>query len=283
MKIHLTQSLRRGWHSTRQMPLIVSLLFMYHIIWGIWLFRIFTKVTSPALVRMPDHESPLFHMFAAESEFHLMKTDAVWPYVGALGLLLLLRAMLAPLWNAGVLNTIHEAPSSIKGEWKAFYQGIRNYALFFGLIGIIQALLAVLPLFGLCPYLYAQLQQAGDLQLWLKQAVWWIAAYAVYLALLRMLVYVLWFARLHNSGWRECLRSWQHSMLRFVLAALPMACLIGLVSFISQSVLGSVSFIEAGLLALILYHGVMFVRLWCKLWECGSLYACWRNRSIKLY
>ncbi len=122
MKKHMTQ----GWKLAVKHFKLITMLFLYQLLWGFFLYRYIDSVVTPLLRRIPG-AAPSEHasqVFVTEAQFLLFKTNLVMPYLWVLGAFFLARMIISPLFQAGLLYSInHRMQGESSGH---FLEGIRK-------------------------------------------------------------------------------------------------------------------------------------------------------------
>lgn len=254
---------------------VVVLLFLYRLLWGFFLYRFIDSVMSPILARYPN-EHPFAgaaELFAVEAQFRLLRTDLANETLLTLAGLLLLRALLTPLLNAGISYSL--AHSNEK-DGTRMLAGIRRAwkpaAL---LYGCELALLAA-PGFWLLPYAKERFFEAGgSLSSWLAGLLPLAGGWIVWGFLLHLAAQGMLFSAVSDeSVW--------HGIVRIARKGLPLA-LVTLVmigfGLGASAAASAISLYWSGFLAVALHQGFHFIRSLLTLWTTASQYDVWQTSS----
>ena len=97
--------IREGWFLVRQHMFIAALLFLYQLIWGYFFYRMVQSAVIPLLLRYPDADAGELStlLFKMESQLNLSTHPEVHRYLWILGGMLLVRMLISPLIQAGLL------------------------------------------------------------------------------------------------------------------------------------------------------------------------------------
>lgn len=264
---------KSGWSIAWGQPFAVFTLFVYHLAWGIVLYKLIQSVVLPLLHRYPAELSKeAVQLFWIESQFQLMKTSLIQPFLWwGLGLLGL-RMLLHPLLNAGVYYSLHHRHMNAGYR---FVEGIRKLMLpYFGLYAA-QLLLTAAPLVWLVPLateLFGSQASYGGLTRALLPA---FSAFIVYLFLLQLIFMHLQIGKVsERSMLFTCLFIVRH-LPAILLAALVV---LGLGLLVTAAVMAA-SFFWAGFLALLCIQAFRLAQMFFKVWAIGTQYALWTEKA----
>jgi hypothetical protein len=272
----------QGWRLSLNHFHLVLLLFLYQLVWGLLIYRTMDNVVAPLLKRLPPAEmvnassgvlDSIKSQFLAEAQFQLFKTELAYPYLWMLGGLLAARILLSPLFNAGLLYSMHQRG---QGSGKSsFLTGIRKKWLPVSLLYWLQTILALLPAWWLLPRgLQTALHSASASEAaaaLLPGAALWL----VWGALLSLLFLAMQIGTVTEEGIWPSL--W-HALKRFLpYAGLTLAMWgIGLLASFTVS---SLSFLWAGLVALFVHQGYYLAKTLLKVWTMASQLQCLQSRA----
>lgn len=263
-------SMKEGWTLVRRQPFLLLALFLYQFVWGFVLYRFVQSVVEPLLHRYPGGALPTssVHLFLAESEFRLFKTDLAYPTLWWLLGFLTLRMLLSPVLDAGIYYSLHHP--ELNGGYR-FFRGIRQLGKpFAGYYGI-RMVLTLLPLYWLAPALLELFRRSPRYEDAVLAMLPYLAAFLAYGVLIHLLFVMMMLHRTVGGRWTQF---WLPSLR----CALPMTAISAAVWLIASAVGAmflSASFIWAGLLALLLNQLYPFVRIWFNLWAVASQYQLW--------
>ncbi|MFF2484238.1 hypothetical protein [Paenibacillus sp. NPDC058071] len=270
MKTHLKQ----GWLLASRHFFIVILLFLYQLLWGFFLYRFIDSIAAPLLRRFPNEALPdsSVQLFISEAQFHLIKTDLITPYAWLLGGLIAARMLLTPLFNAGLFYSFRHANAS---EGTRFLQGIGKVWRPVTLLYWIKTLLALAPAWWLLPRaLQAALasHSIGEAAIRLLPGA---AGWLLWAAVLHLLFLAMQFGAASGDGpFRSLWHALRHVLPYGGLSLLMWAIGAGVALFVT-----GLSFIWAGLIALIIHQGYNLIRTMMKVWTLAAQYDCLQSRS----
>lgn len=253
-----------GWKMTLWNPFLIVLLFVYQWIWGIVLYQFVQSVALPLLYRYPGKEQAqeLHVLFWAESQFSLMKTNVAAPYLLTLAAILLVRIILTPLLDAGILDSIHQ--THVDGK-RSFFKGVRRLGGRFFLLYLLQLAITLVPIYWIWPVAEREWPYLlhGNLNFY------WIAMAAgmyIYAAVIKL---IFLYARLglttENSLFKPLGTMFRH-LIPIVGISISMAALYVVLASISIST----SMIYAGMFAIMLHQLFHLVKVIFRLWHIST-------------
>lgn len=269
----MLEHVKNGWKTTRhQIPLMV-ILFIYRFLWAFILYGFVRSVTTPLLQRYPGILSAYSsHLFIAESQFRLAKTDLADSYLWMLALALLIRISITPLINAGLYYTISNGETPKAGN---FFRGMRLLGKPFFYIYLAQALLILVPLFWLVPFGIRSIEESfGTISL-LRTLAPLLAGYLLYTALVYLLFMYIQFGKASNKKLIFSLILFARYLPSILWLALILFVITGLVGLITLAA----SFWWAGLFAVIVHLGYYFVKTLFEIWKISSYYQLWASKQ----
>lgn len=257
--------IKKGFRAALQQPFPVLVLFLYRFGWGMALYKIAQSVIVPLLRRYPDQPGleTQAQLFLAEGQFVLFKTDISHSYFWLLGILLVVRMVLTPMLDAGLLFSL--ANTHLNSGYR-FVRGIAELGRSYALLYVIRLALTLLPLWWILPKLKEQFLTASTYQDMLQNLLPHIGFILVYGFVLHLLFLYLQFGCIRSV---PLIRS-----LGTVLRALPLmlgiaAVLLLIASLCSLAVLGS-TIAWAGFWTLVIYQAYRFVQTLFSVWSIAS-------------
>lgn len=269
----MLEYVKNGWKMTRhQIPLMV-ILFIYRFLWAFVIYSFIQTLTTPLLHRYPGILSAYStHLFIAESQFRLAKTDLADSYLWMLAFALLIRISLTPLINAGLYYTISNGGTPKAGN---FFRGMRLLGKPFLYIYLAQAFLILVPLFWLVPFCIRNIEESfGALSL-LRTFVPLVAGYLLYTALVYLLFMYIQFGKVSNKKLIFSLILFARYLPSILWLAFILFVITGLVGLITLAA----SFWWAGLFAVIIHLGYYFVKTLFEVWKISSYYQLWISKQ----
>ncbi|MVP02540.1 hypothetical protein [Paenibacillus lutrae] len=266
--------LRQGLMAAFKQPFAVCILYVYQFAWGILLYKFVQSVVVPLLHRYPGSDQPqsAVHLFLAEGQFRLFKTDLIQPYLWWIILLLGIRMLLSPMLSAGVFYSL-EHPNMNAGY--RFVKGIRQLLLpFFGFY-LLQTLLTLAPLYFLAPKAVHLFREAISYQEILISLLPAVFLYILYAFLIQLFFLFLQFNQTSDTrtGFFNVIAVIMKQGLRIAGNALLIAILGGILAVATTTV----SYVWAGFTALIIQQMYPFLRMFLKMWSIAAQHQLWRS------
>jgi len=270
----MIRMLKSGWKTAWANPFALIVLFLYHFVWGLILYKYVASVVVPLMHRYPGGAlpEPAVHLFLAEGQFRLIKTDLVQPYLWTLLGLAAFRMLMTPLLNAGVYYSLHYR------QYNAGYRFFRGMKELYGpflLYYAVQTTAILAPLFWLAPKAQEVLRSAPSYESVAMKLAPYAGCLLIYGFLLQLLTTYVQIAR--ATGHHPL-----HSLPFLLRNALPAAGVtlgIAVLSATLSAVSVGASLWWAGLAALIGYQVYRFLSVFCKLWTVSSQYQLWESRQ----
>lgn len=268
----MTNVFRHGWNNATHQPFVLFVLFFYHFLWGFALYRYVASIVVPLLYRYPGELSPsAVQLFLAEGQFRIMKTDLIHPYIYVLLGLILLRALITPVLNAGIYYSLHHREMNAGYR---FVQGIRELSLPFMGYYLTQFVLTLIPLIWIGPAVIKIISSTFIVE----QLLWEIAPYAIGFTLYSYIIHICFvyiqFAR--TTGEKPA--SSVTFLVRYALQVSWISLVIAGLSILITIISMSISLIWAGLVALILYQIYRFISMFTKILSISTQYELWMNQ-----
>lgn len=275
--------IREGWFLVRQHMFIAALLFIYQLVWGYFIYRLVQSAVVPLLLRYPVTDAGELStlLFKMESQLSLSTHPEVHRYLWILGAMLLLRMLITPLIQAGLLYSLQHFNQS--EERTPFVRGIKVLWKPMLLLHFIRTLLMLLPAYWLVPKLYAILMDGfHSLQLLLPGipyvALWIVYGWIIHHVMLYMqfgasapdgegrahgILYALWIA------------------LRHIVSVIGIAVLLGGLHLLIFGAFTSASWFLTGLAGLILQQTYPLARCLMSLWKICAHFRLWQSKSTR--
>ncbi|RXZ79989.1 hypothetical protein EBB07_20765 [Paenibacillaceae bacterium] len=270
----MKQRIVRGWKMSIKHFYIVILLFLYQLLCGFFLYRFVDSIVVPLLKRYPDtlQSQSTVHLFITEAQFQLMKTDILHPYLWTLGILFGIRMLMTPLINAGLFYSLRNATD--EGGTR-FFEGIRRAWKPVTLLYWITLLLIAAPGWWLLPRGFHILTQYGLSGLLSTNMLLWAGGWLIWIIVVHLLFLGMQFGAVAGVSLMSSL-SQTLSRLAPLAAITVTMWAIGILIGLTVS---TVSYIWAGLLALVLHQGYHLIRTLVKVWTTASQYETWQAGS----
>jgi hypothetical protein len=268
---------KQGWHTARNSRYLLLLLFVYQFLSGSLLYYAVKSTVVPILYRYPDDtmaDTAVRH-FVMESQFYLMKTDMITPYVWGLGLFVLLRMLLTPIINSGLYPAIIHRDGDSR---KAFFRGVKTNAKPFSILYLLQNVFIVPPLVWLGSKVFAALMELNDDLSVFLTLLPYIFGWFVYQGLVKLAFMYMNFGVIDGIRSSSAVRHWFRQSFGSIRLALVIAAIATMVGVL----ITTVSLFWAGLFAVILQLTYPLIRTLFKLWSISAQAhlwtACIRNK-----
>lgn len=268
--------IRNGWQSTKDQFPVVIILFLYQLLWGVFLYRLINSAIIPLLQRYPDPApSELSRiLFLIESQLELKYSSEVHLYFWLLAGMFILRMLLTPLIQAGILYGLR--PLTPDGAGLVFFQGIGRLWKPVTVFYLIELILVLGPAYWLGPKLLDLLVQGiqtGGYPL-LYTAIY-ILGWLIYGYLIHQLLLYAKFGYIFGKGMLSSILS----CLRRLLIVTGISLFLGGVALLLFGAFSTASWIWTGFLALILQQSYPFIRTLLNIWHIASQYHLWNEKN----
>jgi hypothetical protein len=237
----------------------------------------------PLLLRYPEPDAGELStiLFKMESQLGLSTNPEVHRYLWILGAMLLLRMLISPLIQAGLLYSLQHFNHS--EERVPFIRGIKHLWKPMLLLHTIRTVLLLLPAYWLAPKLYSIFMDGfHSLQLLLPGipyvAGWIVYGWVIHHALLYMQFGVS--APDGEGGARGTFQAlW--IALRQIMTLIGIAILLGGLHLLVFGAFTSASWLVTGLTGLILQQTYPLARCLLSLWKICAHFRLWQSNSVK--
>lgn len=263
-----------GFVAALQQPFSVIALFLYQMGWGALMYKLVQSVLVPLMHRFPGSGQPkqAMHLFLAEGQFQLLKTDLSHTYLWWLAALLGARMLLTPMLNAGVYYSLTHRHQNAGYR---FFKGIKELTLPFMFNYLVRMALSWLPLIWLFPKAQKIVTHATSYEDAALQLLPWLLGLLSYGFLLNLFFMYIQFAIAARNG----IISTIITFLRYSLPIVGLALLILLGSGLLAGITVTATYIWAGLAALIIYQLFPLFNMFLQMWAITSQYQLW---SVKM-
>ncbi|MBP1964069.1 hypothetical protein [Paenibacillus aceris] len=261
----MTTYLKSGFRAALRQPFATIVLFMYQMVWGILLYKLVQGVLVPLMHRFPGGDQPkeALHLFLAESQFQLVKTDLSHSYLWGLAALLLARMLFTPILNSGVYYSLTH---SEQNAGYRFVRGVKELSLPFLAAYIIRIALSLLPLVWLLPKAQKVLAHSTSYEQASLDLLPWLMGMLVYGFLLHLLFMYVQFAIAAHLG----IVSTVITFMRFSFPIIGLSLILLLSSGLLAGITVTATYIWAGLLALIIYQLFPLFNIFLQMWAITS-------------
>ncbi|MFE6079416.1 hypothetical protein ACFVQB_33825 [Paenibacillus sp. NPDC057886] len=275
--------IREGWFLVRQHMFIAALLFLYQLVWGYFLYRMVQSAVVPLLLRYPDPDAGELStiLFKMESQLSLTTNPEVHRYLWILGAMLLIRMLISPLIQAGLLYSLQHYNHS--EERIPFIRGIKNLWKPMLLLHTIRTLLLLLPAYWLAPKLYSIFMEGFHSLHLLLPGIPYIAGWIVYGWVIHHVLLYMQFGISAPDGEGGARGTFQALWIaiRQVITLIGIAVLLGGLHLLVFGAFTSTSWLVTGLTGLILQQTYPLARCLLSLWKICAHFRLWQSNSVK--
>ncbi|WP_435923308.1 hypothetical protein [Paenibacillus sp. DYY-L-2] len=271
---------RNGWGLVRsQFPSII-ILFLYQLLWGLFLYRLIHSAVIAVLSRYPDPPPTEMSrlLYLIEGQFELSHNPAVHRYAWLLLGMVVLRLLLTPLLEAGILYGF--TPPDARGTGLTLFRGMKEFWKPVSLFFLLELALLALPAVWIVPELVALLPRlipSGDRLAPMLTLMGYVLAWAAYGWIVRQVLLFAKFGYLFKTGiWASLILCMRH-----LLPGIAIAFILGASGAILFLLFGTVSWIWTGLIALLLQQSYPFIRSLLQVWNLSSQYQLWHTKTQK--
>lgn len=266
---------KSGFKTTVSQTFVLLVLWLYHFAWGFLLLMYVKSIVDPLMHRYPGGDLPpaASHLFLAEAQFRLMKTEISHAPLTLLLGLLAARMLLTPLLNAGVYYSLRH--SGLNAGYR-FLQGVRQLGKPFLAYYAVQMILTLAPLYWLYPVAKDAFLKHADYTSLGLALLPWIVGYLAYGFLLRLCFVYIQLGRTNEEGFGQSLWLFLRKMPVIFAAALTLLLLSGTVTAAAVSA----SLIWAGVSALILQQLFHIASMLFKLWSIATQYHVYAGDTL---
>ncbi|SEM02559.1 hypothetical protein [Paenibacillus sp. OK003] len=275
--------IREGWFLVRQHMFIAALLFLYQLVWGYFLYRMVQSAVVPLLLRYPDPDAGELStiLFKMESQLSLTTNPEVHRYLWILGAMLLLRMLISPLIQAGLLYSLQHYNHS--EERIPFIRGIKNLWKPMLLLHTIRTLLLLLPAYWLAPKLYSIFMEGFHSLHLLLPGIPYVVGWIVYGWVIHHVLLYMQFGISAPEG-EGGARGTFHALwiaLRQVITLIGIAVLLGGLHLLVFGAFTSASWLLTGITGLILQQTYPLARCLLSLWKICAHFRLWQSNLVK--
>lgn len=275
--------IREGWFLVRQHMFIVALLFLYQLVWGYFIYKMVQSAVIPLLLRYPDPDAGELStiLFKMESQLNLSTHPEVHRYLWILGAMLLLRMLITPLIQAGLLYSLQHFNHT--EERVPFVRGIKALWKPMMLLHFIKTLLLLLPAYWLIPKLYSIfLDGFHSLQL-LLPGIPYVAGWIVYGWIIHHALLYMQFGATapEDQGGVKGTFLGLLLALRHIFPLIGIAVVLGGIHLLIFGAFTSASWFLTGLIGLILQQTYPLARCLLDIWKICAHFRLWQSKSSK--
>lgn len=271
---------RQGFASLKSQFLSVIVLFLYQLLWGLFVYRLADTAITSLLQRYPNPPpTPLSKiLFLLEGQINLWSYPEVQRYLWLLAGMIVLRLLLTPLIQAGILYGL--APSEDRAAGFPLFRGMKEFGKPVLLFYFLELVLVLLPALWIVPKLWSLwpglLSKADHMSIWLT-GLGLLLGWFLYGWIVRQCLLFIQFGYLFKSGaWNSLLLG-----IRHLLQGLGIALILGFLALLVFLLMGTVSWIWAGLLALIVQQTYPLFRCTFRVWQVTSQFQLWKAKKQK--
>jgi len=270
-------NIAQGWKSLKNQFYVVIILFLYHLLFGYFLYRLVNSAVVPLLQRYPDPPPTELSqiLFYIEGQLDLAHSSTVHNYLWILLGMLLFRMLITPFIHSGIFYGLHQER---KGEMGAFFfQGMRRCWKPVMLCYWIETLFVLAPAYWLLPKLYTIAMNGFMSPSTLIQAIPWIVGWFLYRYVIHQIILYMQFGITDD----ESLFSSTWICLRHVLSVIGISLILGALSLLLFCLFTGLSLFWTGILALILQQAYPLITCLFKMWNITSQFNVWATKLSK--
>ncbi len=271
---------RNGWGLVRSQFPSVIILFLYQLLWGLFLYRLISSAVTAVLSRYPDSPPNELNriLYLIEGQFELKHNPEIHQYFWLLIGMVVLRLLLTPLFQAGILYGL--VPTETRASGFPLFRGMKEFWKPVTLFFLLELALLALPGIWIAPKLYTHLLHlvaSGDRLVPFLALSGYLLGWAAYGWLVRQILLFAQFGYLFKAGvWSSLTLS-----IRHLLSGIAISLILGAAGAGLFLVFGTASWIWTGLVALILQQAYPFIRSLLQIWTLTSQYQLWHTKSQK--
>jgi hypothetical protein len=263
---------KQGWQVLRGSWVLLLFVFLLQYLSSMVLLQMVKSVITPLLYRYPGGslDDSLMQLFVIESQFRLMKTDLLEPMLWTLGAFVFVRMLLTPIINSGLNYALLERSVP---QGSAFLLGVRKFALPFSAIYGVQTLLLLAPLFWLMPHLIDSLLASfsWDVRMnLLFNVLPYVAGWLIWQALVKLACLYAGFGVITGGGGGGGVLRSLGLLLRRGLGAVGLGLSLFAIYAGVTVALFTLSLWWAGLMTMVIYLVLPFVRTGVKIWHISA-------------
>lgn len=268
--------IRSGWQSTKGQFPVVIILFLYQLLWSVFLYRLINSAIIPLLQRYPDPAPGELSrlLFFIEGQLDLKYSSEVHQYFWMLAGMLLLRMLLTPLIQAGILYGLR--PLTADGAGLVFFQGIGRLWKPVTLFYLLELVLVLSPSYWLVPQILNHLVQgvqAGATSL--LYAAMYILGWLIYGYLIHQVLLFAQFGYIFGRGAFPSILV----CLRRLFIVVGISLFLGGITLLLFGAFTAASWIWTGFVALVLQQSYPFIRSLLSIWHIASQFHLWDEKK----
>ncbi|AOZ94676.1 hypothetical protein LPB68_11470 [Paenibacillus crassostreae] len=266
-----------GWNSLKNQFYVVIILFLYHLLFSYFLYRLVNSAVVPILQRYPDPPPTELSqiLFYVEGQLSLMHSQTVHNYLWILLGMLLFRMILTPLIHSGIFYELHQERKGEKGVF--FFKGILLHWKPITLFYWCESLLVLLPAYWLIPKLYSIAINSFITPSILVQAIPFLLGWGIYRYVIHQIILYMQFGKIANTDMIPSALI----LFRHALSVIGITLTLAFFSLLSFSLFTGISLVWSGIFALILQQSYPLISCSFKMWRITSQYDLWFTKIYK--
>lgn len=270
MLLRLTQ----GWKIAQRHPWLISMLFLYKLVWGFMMYKIVQAIIVPLLYRFPsEHSDVAVQVFFAEAQFQLVKTNIGHIPVGIIAAIFLTRILVTPLLNAGIYYSIERDENK---QIRPFIAGVKSLGFSFVKIYSCHIILASAPLYWIIRHMAEQFNTMSSLQTMSYSMLPLCIGYWIYLYVLQLCFMYIQFGKASGTPFVQTIAFF----MRQFAPIIKLSCMLLLITVCIALFNLSFTMVWASFISVLLYQLYYLTKAFMNFWEISSQYAIWRERDI---
>lgn len=264
----MSQLLRQGWEMMKRHFKLVIVLFLYQLIWAFVLYRTVDHIITPLMKRYPDLTSgkDAITLFWMENQFQLLKTDLIVPYLYALLIMLLIRMLITPFLQAGLLHSIHQ--HAVHGKGTYFRKGIAAKWKPITLLYWLKNLLIALPIIIYAWPIIGKMAGHANAAMLSSYLNWNLVLLIIWALLVQALFYLLQLA----IAWEIGVVTTMKQTFKHAISFLAVSLVIVVIYILASAGVHTLSVLWVSFISFLLYQVLPLLRSMCKVWLLASQY-----------
>lgn len=269
---------RNGWSLVRNQFPSVIILFLYQLLWGLFIYRLVNTAVTAFLSRYPEPPPNSLSriLFIIEGQYELMHNPEIHKYVWFLIAMLVVRVLLTPFIQAGILYGL--IPPESRKSGLTLFRGMREFWMPVTLFFLLELILVSIPLFWIVPRVYSlwpSLLFTNGFTTPILKLGGYLLGWMLYCFLIRQCLLFAQFGYLFKSGaWRSL---WLG--IRHIIPGTAIFLILGGALIMISLLFNTASWIWTGLLALILQQTFPLFRCLFNVWGITSQYQLWQSKT----
>lgn len=262
-----------GWTWCKNHIYIWTILFLYQLLWGFFIYRFVDQLVTPILHRYPYPAPTTLStgMFITESQFQLTKTNEyifyLWCFIGFIAI----HMLLTPFFLAGLLYTLSHPTQ----HCMAFFRGMKATWKPVMLLYLLETILCLAPAYWFIPYATQQFSNFTSLSVFTNALIPIIISWLIGAWLLHQLFLILQFGVTASFSLIHSIKAGCSCL--FSLMGLSLFSIV--LTVIASALSISLSLTFTGITALIMQQAFPAIHIALKIWCLAARHAAWQKAT----